>query len=172
LNVISLLLALRVRGISAFDALLAADTDGESSNRAIERLAKMSESEVRFDFVKVAHHGSWASHKGTKLYQLCKNKSHSVAVISTGADFDVLPDRKVMEQFLAEGWVLLLTTKRSTPKSQYNAVIETAASQPTEYSVQSQTISVKWGETSGLQWKPPVARVRYEDLSAYQTSDV
>jgi ribonuclease BN (tRNA processing enzyme) len=74
-NNLSLVLALIVRTPQReFDALLAADVDGNGFKNALQCLERRLESpnSFKFDVIKVAHHGSLDSHRGSGAAECCK----------------------------------------------------------------------------------------------------
>ena len=75
--------------------------------------------------VKVAHHGSLDSHRGSTVCRCHKTQGECVAAISTG-DFDVLPDREVLQDFLDNDWTVILTTKRDFADYPLGAIEMTA----------------------------------------------
>jgi beta-lactamase superfamily II metal-dependent hydrolase len=66
-----------------------------------------------FSLIKVPHHGSGASH-APQICKMWRQGSEAIAAISVGTRFRKLPDRKVMQDFLRNGWIVMLTTKRRT----------------------------------------------------------
>lgn len=170
LNVTSLILALRLKGTGrTFDALLAADTDAANLNRSLERLGQISGTEkVCFDFVKVPHHGSWYSHKHSTICGQGKSPATPIAAASAGVDFDVLPDREILREYLETGWTVLLTTKR-VGSSRTNLVLETATKVRQNYSIQSQTIVIRWCDSTGTVWEPKEAQLQTSELKNYGT---
>lgn len=164
LNLVSLVFQLRVRdGGKEFDALLCGDADGDSVNRALERLGPGR----AFDLVKVPHHGSYQSHRGSRLTAYGK-KELAAAVICSGTDFAVLPDREVMRDFLNNGWTVLLTRKRLRQSRCY--ALQAIGRATGGLAVQAQAIRVGWSPAKGAEWSPESARVTAEDLANYQTA--
>jgi beta-lactamase superfamily II metal-dependent hydrolase len=170
LNRLSVVLALTVRSTAAaFDALLAADTDAQGFRSAMDGLKQklQSQAEPSFDVVKVAHHGSLESHRGSEVCAHRKNNSESVAAISTGA-FDVLPDREVLREFLEHDWSVLLTTKRYSKRRHYPLELSGKTSATTL--TQTTNIKLVWTEKEGLFWEPLESKISATDLENYQTA--
>ncbi len=170
LNRVSVVLGLNVRGNDrSFDALLAADTDSEGCNNALNRYAVVrngSGHQPALDMVKVSHHGSGDSHRGSRICGHRKDIGVALAVISAGS-FDVLPDREVMRDFLQAGWTVLLTEKRITRAPQL--AVELSGRGRGGLGVRSQNIWITWREEQGTRWEPPEARVDREELSHYES---
>ncbi len=164
LNLVSLVLQLRIsRGDREFDALFCGDNDGASVNRVLGRL----EAAKAFDLVKVAHHGSHSSHEGSQIVGRGKRKL-AIAVICSGMEFAVLPDREVMRDFLNGGWTVLLTCRRVSHSRRY--AVQAVGRCVEDVSPRAQTIKVEWSPDNGVKWSPETARVTLDDLRHYQTA--
>ena len=173
LNLISLVLVLRMRGALTCDALLVGDTDGPGLNQALQALNDYDAgAPCEFDFLKVAHHGSLDSHRDSKICSTRRTKGDAVAAISTGTDYDVLPDREVMADFINCGWKVLITTKRveREPRDRALDLATRGGRTPATYSPVTNTIVVKWTEQDGFSWTPPEAEVKREELSNYSSA--
>lgn len=168
LNLLSVVLALIVRsGNDAFDVLLAADVDGKGFKAALDCLAQQSESSEnhRFDVIKVAHHGSLDSHSGSDAPLCRKDGRECIAAISAGKSRG-LPDRRVLEEYLASGWTVLTTTKRMPQR--YNYGFEVAAKRRNTV-FQRNEIQIRWSSEEGLRWTPFEARVEWAELANYDS---
>jgi hypothetical protein len=163
-NKISVILILEIRAESgSFDGLLTADTDAAGFASAVDRLRRTNGNEPRFDFVKVSHHGSLDSHRGSNICDHRK-RADAIAAISAGS-FDVLPDREVIRDFLKHEWIVLLTTKRIPVKN-----YAVSLSGKPKIVVQERTITIQWYD-GRLSWMPPDSRVHDNELSLYQSAD-
>jgi hypothetical protein len=171
LNRTSIILALGMKGKTrSLQALLAADTDGENLNRSLQKMRlRLKTENLCFDMVKVPHHGSFDSHRNSEICSCLDARRNPVAAISTGIEFDVLPDREVLRDYLANGWTVLLTTKR-VGRLRSNLALEIAGKGVRDWEEQSQTVCVKWSETAGITWGPVEAQVLTEELENYQTA--
>lgn len=168
LNKLSVVLSLVVREADAnfpFKALLAADTDADGFRAAVAKLNERFGQTFLFDFIKVAHHGSLHSHRGSNVCSLKTTSGEAVAAISCGC-FDVLPDQKVLQEFLAAKWQVLLTSKLTSGPSLPMALF----GQGNGVSKQCYDLSVRWSAAKGLSWSPPEAILRADELALYRTS--
>lgn len=169
INLLSVILALCIRKQEgAFDALLAADADAAGINFAIESVEKLVPSAGYFDMIKVSHHGSLASHKSCFAHQRKKAGVHAVAAVSSG-HFDVLPDRAVLNDYLTEGWNVLLTTKRVAPQASSTPL--TLSGKSDVFSILRQNLHLSWNPTDGLRWSPDQALMHRDELKYYKTAD-
>ena len=173
LNRISVVLALMVqRAPQKFDALLAADTDGEGFNSAREGL--MAKTQTRsapcFDFVKVAHHGSLDSHRNSEACLCRKVNRECIAAISAGSkgDFNVLPDREVLSDYLNNKWKVILTTKRIRADNQ--SLLNVFGGKPGQSTSQDYDLCITWSAGKGLRYTPLAATLDHSELGAYQTA--
>lgn len=170
LNSISVVLALCIRHeLGAFDALLSADADSDSINSAIKRLGELVSGGGVFDVIKVSHHGSLESHRGCNACSCRRGASPSVAAVSAG-HFDVLPDRLVLQDFLQQGWTLLLTTKRIGGKEKRTPLSLSGISTSMNFSVERNDLNVSWSATQGLKWEPQSAQLEEAELIHYETA--
>lgn len=169
LNQLSVVLALTAgSNNNNFSALLAADADSVGIRSAlISYKEKTDTQQVAFDFVKVSHHGSLHSHEGCGICDARNPSRESIAVVSCGLS-DVLPDRKVLADFIAKNWTLLLTTKRLISRPQYAFEVSGSSAISTTVS-QERNISVTW-DGNQINWSPQEARVEASDLGNYQSA--
>jgi len=170
LNKLSIVLALLIRPkMGEFSGLLAADTDAVGFRAAMERLKEIEPTRLKptFDFVKVAHHGSWDSHEGSGVCEHRRPEVECVAAISAGR-FDVLPDREVIRDFLSNNWTVLVTTKRLAHRTQY--ALELFGDNPNDYSdLQARNLRITWSDDRFLEWSPEEARISLPETDYYQT---
>jgi hypothetical protein len=165
LNLLSLVLFLTVRNeVGVFDAIFLGDMAGDGVNRALQRF----DSDPEFDLVKVAHHGSLDSHTGSRIVECGKSKL-AIAAICSGADYEVLPDREVMREFLEQGWRVLLTCKRLLPRK--NSLIDAFGKVRLGARVQGQTVRVFWSGTGIPTWSPENAEVLRSELENYSSAE-
>ena len=173
LNLISIVLALRITSGVNFSTMLAGDIDASGLNKALVRFMQIFPDQrplPRFDVVKVAHHGSFDSHDGSRICNCAHDRGTHVAVVSSGADYDVLPDREVLRDFLNHGWIVVLTTKR-LPVQRRQYVLDTAAEKAVvDYDIQCQDIEITWSDTLGVTWKPTTASLTLEEITNYRTA--
>jgi beta-lactamase superfamily II metal-dependent hydrolase len=171
LNLTSVIFVLRAnRAQRSFTALLAADTNALMLKNALFKFQEVEKLErVCFDFVKVPHHGSWDSHEGSNVCACRHETKPAVAGISVGSDYDVLPDRKVLEEFLEKAWIVLLTTKRTFPRPR-NYVLELANRAPQAVLLETNTVVCAWDSAKGLTWGPPQAQLFPSELASYGTA--
>lgn len=152
--------------------LLAADPDAETLKAALMFWIDRSggkHPEV-FDVVKVPHHGSWASH----LPMICARPSGNalnVAVISAG-DRTALPDRRVVEAFLREGWVVTCTEPRRSSKRRKSLIIEMLARPRKRLTPLPPSgrfdVVVQWNGNGGVSLFPMDAKVVWDELGNYE----
>jgi ribonuclease BN (tRNA processing enzyme) len=168
-NRLSLVLALIVRTPKReFDALLAADVGSDEFKNALKCIERRLETPTsfKFDVIKVAHHGSLASHRGSGAAECCKGDRECIAAISAGFS-RVLPDREVLSDYLNKKWIVLLTTKRVARRRTY--VIE-LSNRGSGYESESHEIRINWSDGSGVSWSPEEARISLVDLPNYQSA--
>jgi hypothetical protein len=172
LNLISLVLVLRMRGALNGDALLVGDTDGAGLNQALKALSDHDEgTPCQFDFLKVAHHGSLDSHRDSDICSTGRPTGDAVAAISAGTDYDVLPDREVISDFINRGWRVVITTKRINRAQPDRALALATRGKPmSTASAVRNTIVAKWTEQKGFEWGPPDAEVTRAELGNYNSA--
>lgn len=176
LNLLPLILVLQVQGsASALNQIFTGDTDGAGINKALEIL-RLRDSGVqrRFNVVKVPHHGSRLSHHSSTLSRSTNREDKAIAVVCVGSEYEVLPDRLVLADFLQQGWKILATTKRENagpPASRTNYALQLAGqiSGPS-HTTRSHDIVIRWDESSGLAWAPECAEVLNEELQYYSSA--
>ncbi len=123
-----------------------------------------------FDIVKVAHHGSIKNH----YPRLCKMKRNEssvrIAAISAG-ERRVLPDKQVLEDYLADDWQVLLTTTRKNSNRKPDRPMQLANRSPSG-SVQfaAHDIHIRWSAGVGLVFEPPEAKLKATDVSNFATA--
>ena len=171
-NELSLVLALAVTDAKArFNALLAADADTDSIERAI-RLWRSHAAERKIDTcfqaVKVSHHGSIHNHSE----ELCNHGPHpdgatKVAAISAGQR-DALPDRHVIEEYVNAGWSVLTTTTRKGPPKNRVADLHFKRTSPTTF--QESTIALLWQDDGTFLFQPNTSAIGKDDIAAYATA--
>jgi hypothetical protein len=172
LNKLSIVLALVAHASNrSFHALLAADTDAEGFSAALACLKGRikASSDPTFDFIKVPHHGSLDSHRGSKICGCHKMNSQSIAAISAG-HLNVLPDRAVIGDFLNSNWIVLLTTKRFIPRQR--ALPLFGKSDKSVIEVRTQNLKIEWSDENGLSWEPVESRVEAAELLNYETAGI
>lgn len=172
LNSISLVLVLRIQGgADSFDALLASDSDAPSLGTAFTCLAERTgvpKESVAFNMLKVPHHGSIASHRGSDIHLRIRTKAKSIAAVSAGPT-GVLPDREVLRDFLAKDWIVLLTTKRQA-LSKASRVLLMASRRPHARSdFSTHDIKLSCSGRCELAWSPSTARIDLSELPNYST---
>lgn len=122
------------------------------------------------DVVKVPHHGSLESHSA----ELCRAKRAGrdgcCAAISAGTRAR-LPDREVIRDYLAEGWKVLLTTRRIGSDITFDRPM-TMANRGASRSFKSTShdVLVSWCSDKAIAYGPPGAVVSSEDLDLYDTA--
>jgi hypothetical protein len=170
-NKLSVVLALLIRsGKGEFSGLLAADTDADGFRSAMKRLKEIEPARPKptFNFVKVAHHGSWDSHEGSGVAEHRKPDVECVAAISAGR-MDVLPDREVLKDFLTNNWTVLVTTKRLSHRKRY--ALELFGENPNEYTdFQARNLIISWSDDGPLAWSPKEAQASLTEIDNYQTA--
>lgn len=167
LNRISVVLALIVRlPKNEFAALLAADTDGNGFNSALEGLMDKTDTQTVpcFDVIKVAHHGSLHSHRNSTACSRHKVEGECIAAVSTGS-FEGLPDREVLADYLNHKWKVILTTKRIKARDQ--SLLYAFGEKSV---VRKHDLCITWSEELGLRWTPAEASLDDSELDAYQTA--
>lgn len=173
LNLLSLILVLRVEGESkVLNKLFAGDTNGTGINNALNILSsRTGDKPCRFDVVKLPHHGSADSHDTSTLSDPMHRTDSALAVVCVGTDYDVLPDRTVLADYLEKGWKVLLTTKRtSTTIPRPQRALELAGRKTTPaYRAQSQDLLIRWNESTGVSWEPTKAELLVSELPHYQS---
>ena len=172
LNLLSAVFVLSAIGkTNSFRAQFPGDSDAESLRLALEFYSAThgaSKTPCAFDVVKIPHHGSHASHRGTRLCGQISSQACSVAAISVGSQFKVLPDREVIHDYLSSGWVVLSTTKR-VPRSHSGRLFDVFAS---GFELESNDLHVAWNEATGLNWTPNSARIAESELGFYETANI
>lgn len=169
-NELSLVLALAVSDQAAkFNVLLAADADMENIKRAM-RLWQSHADERKinrcFNAVKVPHHGSINNH----CAELCSHGPHpqgvaKVAAISAG-ERTAIPDRHVVEEYLNDGWTVMITTiRKNRQKSRAGDLHFKPVTSP---SFQENTVELLWESDGTFKYHPPSAVVKKSDASAYR----
>ena len=170
LNKLSIVLALLIRSKKGgFSGLLAADTDAVGFRSAMERLKEIEPTRPKptFDFVKVAHHGSWDSHDGSGVCEHRRPEVKCVAAISAGR-MGVLPDREVLKDFINNNWTVLVTTKRLAQGTKY--ALEFFGQNPNDYTYfQASNLKITWSEDRQLEWSPEEAQISLPEIENYQT---
>ena len=74
-----------------------------------------------------------------------------------------------MRTYLAEEWIVLLTTTR-THISRTNRLMEVAdRSDVADYDINEQDVKISWNPQDGLTWEPVSAQVDIESLTSYET---
>jgi len=170
LNLASVILALRVRADDKeFDGILAGDIDGPGFCRALKIYCEIndrSDDIFPLDVVKVAHHASLDSHKGSNVV-LCRKSEMSIAAISAGHDSRVLPDREVIAEFLKAGWVVLLTNKRGSSRPIPDSPLTLSG---VVEGTQCFDLKISWSDAEGLRWAPSQSRITVDELQFYNTA--
>ena len=170
LNKLSIVLALLVRSKKGeFSSLLAADTDAIGFRSAMDRLKIIEPTRPKptFDFIKVAHHGSWDSHNGSGVCQHRRPEVECVAAISAGR-MRVLPDREVLKDFLNNNWTVLVTTKRVAHRTRQ--ALELFGRNPDEHTdFQARNLRITWSEDRHMEWSPEEAKISATEVDNYQT---
>jgi hypothetical protein len=91
-------------------------------------------------------------------------------LVCVGSDYEVLPDRSVLADFLRHGWRVLVTTKRiASSKPTTNRPLELAGRKTTPYYTDSHDLHITWSESSGLVFEPSKAELVAEELFNYQS---
>ncbi len=114
-NAISIVLVAAVQaGPAGVCALLSGDLGAEEwpwALEAWEQKAKASSCNTQFRVVKVPHHGSIKSHEPRVVSTFAGPKPR-FAIVSVGHSRPQHPDRRVLKDFVANEWKVLLTAKR------------------------------------------------------------
>lgn len=168
LNLLSLVLVLRMHGDIKGDALLVGDTNGAGVNKALQVLTDHDHATpCQFDFVKVAHHGSLDSHRGSNICSTRRTTGTAIAAISTGSDYKVLPDREVLSDFINASWRVLITTKRVGKPQQDRVLTLASRNKPDPFLLERNTIVARWTQRDSFTWSPVRAEVTRVDLGNY-----
>jgi hypothetical protein len=168
---LSLILVLAVNdGKAKVNALLSADSDRESIQRAVD-LWKDQANERGisnlFNVIKVAYHGSIKNHV-SELCALGTNDGVSkVAAVSAG-ERATLPDRQVLAEYLDAGWTVMVTTTRKTRR--LDRAIYLHVNPANHASFQQSTIQLNWNRDGDFSFGPSDAVVAKDDLAAYNTA--
>ncbi len=150
-----------------FLGLLPGDANGQTLTEA---LARMPGTENRtFDFVKVSHHGSLHSHRGSPVCDRIRQPDVSAAVISSSGKSRVLPRREVIAEYLRSGWRLYDTGRRQEPTigATFLSLVAWPESVGGVYD-----ISVRWTPEQGLTVAPPEAAVTPDHIRFYAGTGV
>ena len=173
LNLLSLILVFRAQGeANTLNKLFTGDTDGPGLNRALEILRDRDGGNIRrFHVVKVPHHASGDSHRTSTLSDPAHRDELALAVVCVGSDYDVLPDRAVLSDFLKKGWKVLITTKRiANFKPNVHRPLELAGRKTApSYQTSSNDLRIRWNENTGLAWEPTKAELVADELPHYQS---
>lgn len=150
-----------------FRGLLPGDAGGETLTIALEHYrAKrpISARAPQFDFVKIAHHGSWRSHEKSPMCKTIRMPGKSTAVASTSSKSGRLPRREVLQDYLNHGWQVYDTGRRQEPTEagRFANVQAWTESVESKYNVK-----VSWSPTKGLETVPEEARVENAQLGLY-----
>jgi beta-lactamase superfamily II metal-dependent hydrolase len=152
-----------------FSGLLPGDAGAATLAVAFERLPVTSPAETGFDFVKIAHHGSWASHEGSPVAKAVRAPGNSVAVVSSRNTSDHLPRREVLRGYLDAGWCVFDTSRREEPE-QGREFVDTLAWR--ESTGGHYDIKVTWTASRGICCEPGIARVHPKHLPFYPSRGV
>ena len=157
-------------GAETFHGLLTGDAGGATLAQAfsITRDARTA----RFDFAKVAHHGSWASHQGSPVPQRIRVPGESVAVVSSSSTSKKLPRREVHNDYLNAGWRVYDTGRRE-PDHRDEAAIGTLLAHATfwpDATEPKHDVVVTWSPAAGLTAAPAAAQVTAEHTPFYPTA--
>jgi hypothetical protein len=93
-----------------------------------------------------------------------------IAAISAG-ERRVLPDKQVLEDYLADDWQVLLTTTRKNSSRKPDRPMQ-LANRGRSGSVQftAHDIHITWSADSGLAFEPQEAMLKTTDVSNYATA--
>jgi beta-lactamase superfamily II metal-dependent hydrolase len=155
--------------------LLAADAERDGIEGALAAWADIAKEKKRpnvFDVVKVAHHASIKNH----FPALCKVKrsgnERRIAAVSAG-ERKVLPDKQVLQDFLAEDWCVVVTTTRKKRSVTSNRPMQLAGrGSSTSTRFDTQDIHIRWDARGGLTFEPLQARLNAKDLGNYETAGI
>ena len=157
-------------GEETFRGLLTGDAGGATLTQALT--ATPDATATRFDFAKVAHHGSWNSHRGSPVPQRIRVPGESVAVVSSSSTSKKLPRREVLNDYLNAGWRVYDTGRREHDWPD-EAPIGTLLSHATfwpDATEPKHDVVVIWSPESGLAATPLAARVMAEHTPFYPTA--
>ena len=152
-----------------FCGLLPGDAGAATLAAALDRLPEMSPAKAGFDFVKIAHHGSWASHDGSPVAKAVRAPGSSVAVVSSRNTSARLPRREVLSEYLDAGWRVFDTSRRGESEQGRDFADTLAWRQSTGGHYD---IKVMWTPKGGLCIEPEIAQVHHRHLPFYPSRNV
>lgn len=180
LNAISVVIAIRITGIGLdFNGLLAADAEATIDvghptglGRAIglwQEKCRVDSRPPRFDILKVPHHGSIDGF----LPELAKMRGDagSIAIVSVGTKYSTHPDRRVLKEYLDNGWTIISTCKRTKPVYP-DSPLDLFAKNVTEreHTFQRQTLVINCENSPRISWMPEEAAIKATELDFYGTA--
>jgi beta-lactamase superfamily II metal-dependent hydrolase len=124
----------------------------------------------KFDVIKIPHHGSIESHAPDLCRMRRSGSGAETAVVSAGTR-RALPDKKVLGEYLLNGWSVMTTTTRGSSSAPSLPMALANRGTADERNVLCHTIRLSWNPSSGLSAEPAAAKIGISDLDHYETAE-